>query len=142
MRADRLMTLFILLASLGFVFVAIPYGTEHVDSGVTTPGSLPRVLGWSIAILAAIQLANPFEKAPEEAPDARQLIRALAVMALAGICAWLIPVLGFLPSAIILSLGACMMMRERRWPIVAIAGLVLPVLIWAAVTQLLGRPLP
>ena len=142
MRVDRLVTLCVLLASLAFVFVVIPAGTEKIEGGMISPDSLPLALGWMIIGLSAIQLANPFEPLPDEMPDRLGLARALAIIALAAVCAWLIPMTGFLPASMVLAIGACVMMRERRWYVVMIAGVVMPVAIWFAITQLLGRPLP
>ena len=112
------------------------------EGGMISPDSLPLALGWMIVGLSAIQLVNPFEPLPDEMPDRLGLARALAIIALAAVCAWLIPMTGFLPASMVLAIGACVMMRERRWYVVVIAGVVMPVAIWFAITQLLGRPLP
>lgn len=142
MRTERLASLAVLLAALAFVLVIVPAGTETVSYGAMSPDSFPRALGWVVVVLAAVQIVNPFERRSDQIPDRVSLLRALIAMAFTALCAWLIPVLGFLPASMLLAVGACLIVHERRWPVIAAAGLVMPVVIWVTVTMLLERPLP
>lgn len=142
MSADRLVTLVVLLISLGLIFVVIPKGAEHVETGVMSPDGVPLLLAWTIAVLALIQFVNPFVPAPEEAPDGAQFLRAMGMLALAAVCAWVMPLVGFLAGAVALATGANLMMQERRPAIVLASGLVAPLAIWAIVRFVLERPLP
>lgn len=141
-RIERFATLIVLLAALGFVFVLVPAGTEAVTYGAMSPDTLPRVLGWIVVALAIVQLVNPFERRSDQIPDPVSLMRALFAMGFVALCTAAIPYAGFLPASMVLGAGACLILRERRWLVIAAASLVMPPVIWALVTMALDRPLP
>ena len=142
MRTERVATLAVLMAALAFVLVLVPRGTEVVTYGAMSPDTLPRALGWIAVALATVQLFNPLERRSDMIPDPISLLRVLFAMGFVALCTFAIPHIGFLPASIVLATGACVILHERRWPVIAVAGLVMPGVIWALVTLALDRPLP
>lgn len=142
MIVDRMVTLCVLLAALGFLFVLAPAGTERIETGVLSPDDLPDMLGWTIAALAALQLVNPFARPSAEVPSTRQAATAIGLMLSAAASAWAIPHIGFLPATVCLALLASLAMGERRPFVLLAAAVGLPLLVWAVVTIGLDRGLP
>ena len=143
MIAHRISTLAVLLAALAAVFYVIPAGTEVIDYGTFSPGTVPTVLAWIIAALALVQLVLPQGGAgPEATLTLSTFARAALIFGVTLLAVWLMPRIGFLPAAIGISATAAFVMQERRPVWLGLCTVGLPVLIWAIVTQLLDRTLP
>ncbi len=66
---------------------------------------------------------------------------ALAFVLLVG-AMYAAPIAGFLPTGVIICLIVLILMRERRWPLIAAICVAAPLAVWGGFELLLGRPLP
>jgi hypothetical protein len=117
MRITRPKDLFSGLIFLG-AGLAFAIGARNYDIGSARqmgPGYFPLVLGGLVALVGAILCGRSIALSTPEAPIGRWALRPLAcviganalfAMMLAGMPAWGIPALGFIPSVMVLVLVA------------------------------------
>lgn len=142
MTADRLVTVFVLLAALAGFFYVIPSGTEKIDYGTMSPEVVPTALAWVIVALALVQLVLSGRAQPIEPIEAADLLRAGLIFAITIAMVYVMEAIGFLPAAIVIAASAAFLMRERRPIWFGLTAVGIPVVIWLVVTQLLDRTLP
>ena len=65
----------------------------------------------------------------------------LAFVLLVG-AMYLAPIIGFLPTGVLICLFVLILMGERRWLHISMICLIAPVAVWGAFELLMGRPLP
>lgn len=66
---------------------------------------------------------------------------AVASVLLVGVM-YAVPVVGFLPTSVIICLAVLILMRENRWPLIVAICITAPLAVWGGFELLLGRPLP
>ena len=142
MNAHRISTLIILAASLFAFFALIPAGTETIDYGTLSPGTMPRLLSLVIAGLAAIQLFSTSQAGDIELPSLVNLLRAITIFCIALVMLVFMNILGFLLATLAIATSAAFLMREKRLPWFALSAWGMPLIIWLFVTQILDRSLP
>ncbi len=141
MTLHRISTLLVLLFGLAQYFVIIPAQVETVSYGWVRPNTVPNALAILIVVVAAVQLINS-DNPVEERPTLLHLARALAFFVGVWICAYLMPIIGFLKVALPMALILMLAVGERRWIWLVVGGVFLPTLIWYGTEIVLGRPLP
>ena len=141
MGLHRISTLAVLLFGLVLYFFIIPTQVEQINYGWVKPSTVPNALAIMICAVAIIQLFTAAEII-DETPTLQQLIYAFLFFAGVGVCTYLMPIVGFLPMAVIMAVALMFAVGERRWLWIAIGGVLLPSFIWYATEMLLGRPLP
>ncbi|WP_419739209.1 tripartite tricarboxylate transporter TctB family protein [Ruegeria sp.] len=142
MLADRLFTVFVLLAALAAIFVAIPAGTEKIDYGTFSPEVVPTALAYVIAGLALIQIFVPGRNQSVGPIALIDILRCGLLFGVTVVMVFVMERIGFLPASIVITACAVFMMGERRPIWFAATAIGLPALIWFVVTILLDRTLP
>ena len=92
----------------------------------------------------ALAINGLFAKAPESAGSSAShiAIRFGAAFVLLVAAMFVTPILGFWQTGIAICLITLLLMREKRWHLIAIISLAAPLLVWGSFEFLLGRPLP
>ena len=136
---DRLCGLFFVLFGLMLFFHLIPTQIETVEYGAIRPKTLPQILSVAIGVFGAMLLLRP-----GDGTDVQRVpwLRAAVIVAVLGGGLWLTARFGFLYVAAPLAAVLMLVMGERRPLWLGLGVIVMPGLIWVAVTVLLGRPLP
>jgi putative tricarboxylic transport membrane protein len=151
-RENLIFGIVMIVFAVAMAFVVIPAGVR-VPASVTnlplSPRFFPYVLtGLVFVFAAAFVVMTLFGPPPlpddEEQPEARPLW-PLRLAALAGILAayaLLSERLGMLPMAVLATLVLLVLGDERRPLVVATAGIVLPVVVYAFFTEVAQVPMP
>jgi len=139
MTMTRASGLFFALLGLTLYAIIIPHETESVDYGWVRPETIPN-----LAALVLLAAGAKLALAPEgpAALIGLQVLRAVLFLGLAGLAVFLMGRFGFVYVAPVFAAAQMLLIGERR-PLWLFAGVVVvPFLIWLAVTVVLDRPLP
>lgn len=136
---DRLSGLFCVLFSAALVFYLIPTQVETVEYGAIRPKTMPQILAVLLGIFGAALMIRPADGSDlQPAPWGR--FTAVVIFLVGGV--WCLSRFGFAYVAPPLALVLMLIMGERRIIWIALGALVMPGVIWAAITLVLQRPLP
>ncbi len=139
MMITRASGLFLALLGLALYAIIIPHETESVDYGWVRPETIPNLT--ALVLLAA---GAKLALAPEGSAEliGSQALRAALFLGLAGLAVFLMGRFGFAYVAPAFAAVQMLLIGERR-PVWLLAGVVVvPFVIWFAVTVVLDRPLP
>lgn len=145
---QRLPPLCIALLAVGFIWQARGFKPAS--------GSIPLIIGWTVLMLAAIELASQsagrvgtalnrlFAGKASHAPTLPAVQPGLQLAAVLGLCALLagVVLIGLVPASAIFVLVAFRFGANRPWWQAVLAGAVIAVMLWLAFGALLGLELP
>lgn len=122
------------------LFVLIPNHVSGRPGEPVDPSLFPRIAGWMLLSLGVLQMV--FAGGATWLPQRRDLGRLAVVIGLLVAAAVLLPIAGFIPTAICLMAATILLVHERRplWASISILGL--PLMVWALFEVVLQRPLP
>ena len=136
---DRLCGLFVVLFALMLFFHLIPTQVEAVSYGAIRPKTVPQILAATLALAGTALMLRPADGSDLRAVPWGRSALNVAILS-AGL--WLTARFGFVLVAPPLALVLMLLMGERRPLWLALGVAAMPLLIWFAVSVLLGRPLP
>lgn len=134
-------------AALGLVLILwiTPAQTVPAIFASVPSGFYPNFTsGMLVASGLALAASGILSKTPDRTdvlPRGFWLRLAAAFILLVGAMV-AIPLLGFLPTGVVICLITLLLMRENRWLLIAAISLAAPLVVWGAFEILLGRPLP
>jgi len=124
---------------LALALLVIPRHSEAIDYGSLSPADVPLGAAWTMVVFGLAQAAWPRGRG---AYDFAALRRAGLLLGLCVGAVMLMQWRGFLTAAPLLAVAVMLQVGERRLGWLALGAGVMPMLMWAAVTLLLARPLP
>lgn len=131
-----------MLAAFGGILlvVLIPGQVSGRPGEAVDPSLFPRIAGWMLLGLGLLQVV--FAGRVTKGPSLQDLGRFAIAIGLLVAAALLLPIAGFIPTAVCLMVATILLVHERRslWAILSIAGL--PLLVWTLFEIVLQRPLP
>ncbi|WP_161633005.1 tripartite tricarboxylate transporter TctB family protein [Martelella sp. AD-3] len=123
----------------GFLlFFLIPLQVTS-QPGPIDPSLFPKIAAWLFILLGLVQL---FARAQPVNFGWYEFARLAALAALVLAAAFVMPLAGFLPSAIALMAAVCAFMFERRYAWLAVTIVLVPAATWFVFVIVMGRPLP
>jgi hypothetical protein len=134
--------------SAGRTDVASPAGRTAPAAATpdhTTPADEPAGTAGELAAEAdetGATAAGPEGEHLQDVPTRGNLLRLLLGFALLFGFIWLMPRIGFVPSALLFSIGFLVFAGERRWPIITLVPVGLLGVVLYVFTRLLVVPLP
>lgn len=137
-RANRLAGLTIAAFGAALWLWIIPWQVDAADYGWLRPRTLPLICAAALGLLGLILAAFPVGRI-DLAP--RRSLRVTGLLALSGLAVSAMGRWGFLWTSPVYALIVVIVLRERRWPWIVAAVVLVPAFIWTTV-HLLGRPLP
>lgn len=139
MRADRSIGAVAILVGLVLLLAVIPMQTSDVTDGVTAPATFPSIGALMIVLAGLWQMLQP----TGATAFAMRELGGVAVVAGIAIAGFLLMIkVGYLAAAPVMVAAAMLYRGERRWPWIAVGGIVFPLLIWALFALVLERVLP
>lgn len=136
---DRLLGLLFVAFGCSLLLYFIPNYVTVMLGNPLDPSLFPRIAGWIIIVLGALQIifANP--KSPR--PPLTEFLGFMGFIGALLLSAWMLTKVGFIPVAVGLMLACLILVRERRPFWASITLLAVPCFVWFLFTILLQRPL-
>lgn len=140
MTLDRTLGGAVALGGAFLLVYLIPNFVEGEATGVRDPSLFPRIAGSMLLVLGVLQVV--FARAGGDVPSWRELARLALLIALMSAATFVMPIIGFMPSMMLLMAAAILVVFERRplWIVVTVCGL--PAFAWFVFEEVLKRPLP
>lgn len=137
---DRVLGGVVVAAGVFLLLYLIPHQVTAMPDELRDPSLFPRIAAWLLVGLGGLQILVPGPKT--KLPTRRELLRLAGLLALLVAASLLLPVFGFVPTAIGLMACLALLMYERRPLWLAITILGVPPAVWALFEIVFKRPLP
>lgn len=146
MAVDRKIGVFVLVLGILTLLVLIPAGIVTpgiVETASLSPAFWPRIVAVMFAMTGLALAIRPGKPArPEDVPLRTRAPRLLVVLGALFAFYFAIPTLGMVAPAIALIFGMMWFAGERRWLLMLIVSIVVPIALYAFFAHVANIPIP
>ncbi len=139
MLTERLIGGFVAAFGAVLLLVLIPMEVSDMR-GPVNPALFPKAAAWLILLLGVVQILATARTSQDASPMELVRLVILAALVLGGIL--IMPVIGFLPTAVLMMAAVAAMMFERRLGWIAVTVIAVPAVTFTLFDIVLERPLP